>query len=165
MYKVKFNQQQGFTLIEVLVAVVIMAIGLLGLAALQNASLRFSYDSYLRTQTTFFANDLFDRIRANPTVVYDLSITTTGTGGSSVDCSTASADCPPASMMQYDIRSWAAQVDNTFPGSTVTVTTNAAPVHTYTITFRWDSRTDDGNNVVGGADNRESFVYTARVAE
>jgi type IV pilus assembly protein PilV len=52
-------------LIEVLVAIVILAIGLLGLAALQSNGLRGSQESYLRTQATLLASDITDRMRAN----------------------------------------------------------------------------------------------------
>lgn len=56
---------RGFTLVEVLIAVVIMSIGLLGLAALQGQSMRFNHSAYLRSQATNFAYDMSDRMRAN----------------------------------------------------------------------------------------------------
>ena len=55
----------GFTLLEVLVALVILSIGLLGLAGLQAASLRYNHSSYLRSQATLIAYDIVDRMRAN----------------------------------------------------------------------------------------------------
>jgi type IV pilus assembly protein PilY1 len=66
--------QTGTILIEVLVSVVIVSIGLLGLAALQSTSLKLSYESYIRTQTTFLAYDMIDRIRANPEAAENHSI-------------------------------------------------------------------------------------------
>ncbi|MGB5298560.1 MAG: type IV pilus modification protein PilV, partial [Thiogranum sp.] len=53
----------GFTLIEVMVAVLVMSIGLLGLASLQATSLRFNNDSSAQTQATYLANDMVDRMR------------------------------------------------------------------------------------------------------
>lgn len=58
----------GFTLIEVLVSMVILAIGLLGLAAMQAISLRDNQDAYFYQQATLFAYEMQDRIRSNPTV-------------------------------------------------------------------------------------------------
>lgn len=55
----------GFSMIEVLIAVLILAIGLLGVAALQMASLDQGQESYFRTQATAMADDLIGRIRAN----------------------------------------------------------------------------------------------------
>ena len=61
-----FNPEQGTTLIEVLVAIVIISIGLLSVAALQTVSLKSNNGSYLRSQATFLAYDLADRMRAAP---------------------------------------------------------------------------------------------------
>lgn len=57
--------ERGFTLIEVLVAVFVLAIGLLGVAALQNTSLRNNHSAYLRSQATLLGYDVIDRMRAN----------------------------------------------------------------------------------------------------
>lgn len=56
---------QGFTLIEVLVALIVTSVGLLGLAALETATVRFNQNAYLRSQATNLAYDLADRMRAN----------------------------------------------------------------------------------------------------
>jgi len=52
-------------LLEVLIAVLVMAIGLLGLAALQASTLQFNRGAYLRSQATSFGYDMADRMRAN----------------------------------------------------------------------------------------------------
>ena len=62
---VKKDRQAGFTLVEVLVALVILAIGLLGLAGLQVTGLRGSSSAYMRSAAMIYANDMVDRIRAN----------------------------------------------------------------------------------------------------
>ena len=58
-------RQQGATLIEVLVAVVVLSIGLLGLGVLQGISLRGNTNAYLRTQATNVSYEIIDRMRAN----------------------------------------------------------------------------------------------------
>ena len=55
----------GFTLIEVLVALVVMSVGLLGLALLQQNAVAFNRDAYLASQATVLAYDIADRIRGN----------------------------------------------------------------------------------------------------
>jgi type IV pilus assembly protein PilV len=55
----------GFTLIEVLVAIVVLAFGLLGFALLQTMSVRFTQSANYRTQATNLAYDLIDQMRAN----------------------------------------------------------------------------------------------------
>ena len=63
----RIARTRGMTLIEVLVALVVISVGLLGVAALQLTSLRNSQGSYLRTQATALADDIIDRMRANHT--------------------------------------------------------------------------------------------------
>jgi type IV pilus assembly protein PilV len=57
---------RGFTLIEVLVTLLIVAIGLLGLAGLQVTGLRSNLSSEARSQASLLANDIIERMRANP---------------------------------------------------------------------------------------------------
>lgn len=59
------DKQTGFGLIEVLVALIILAVGLLGMASLQTTSLKQTTGSQARTQAMFLAEDLVERIRAN----------------------------------------------------------------------------------------------------
>ena len=59
------NKNMGFTLIEVLVSVVILAIGLLGIAALQAASIRNTQNANIRSQAVFLAENLAARMRSN----------------------------------------------------------------------------------------------------
>ena len=61
----------GTSLIEVLVTLVILSIGLLGLAALQLNGLRSNTSAALRTASTLIAGDIIERMRANPTAVTD----------------------------------------------------------------------------------------------
>ncbi len=70
--------QQGFSLLEVLVAIVILSFGILGLAGLQNAALKNGHSAMLRAQAAQYAYDIVDRMRVNRTAAvagdYDLTI-------------------------------------------------------------------------------------------
>jgi len=59
----------GLTLIEVLVAMVITSVGLLGVAGLHMRSLQSNYDALMRTHASSLAGDIADRMRANPSAV------------------------------------------------------------------------------------------------
>ncbi len=63
----KIKYLNGFTLLEVMIALLILSIGLLGLAALQANSLKINHGALLRTQATFLTYDMMDRLRANRT--------------------------------------------------------------------------------------------------
>jgi type IV pilus assembly protein PilV len=62
------NHQRGATLIEVMITVLILATGLLTMAALQNRSLQNNHSSYMRSQANVFAYDIIDRTRIMSTV-------------------------------------------------------------------------------------------------
>ena len=59
------GKSQGFTLIEMLIALVVLSIGLLGLASLQATSLRMNDSAYFRTQAVSLGYDIFERMRGN----------------------------------------------------------------------------------------------------
>ncbi len=59
------SRQSGFSLLEVLIAIVITSIGLLGLAAMQATGLRNNHSAYHRSQATVLAYDIADRMRSN----------------------------------------------------------------------------------------------------
>ena len=107
------HRMRGFTLLEVLVAVVVLSIGLLGLAGLMASSLKNSHSAYQRTQATWLAYDALDRMRANrPAALaggYNLALGGTP-GGSGVaasdlsDWSTALANTLPAGQGSIDVK-------------------------------------------------------------
>jgi type IV pilus assembly protein PilV len=61
------RKQRGMTLVEALVALLVLCIGLLGVAGLQIQALRANHGAYLRSQATMLAHDMADRMRANRT--------------------------------------------------------------------------------------------------
>lgn len=130
-------QQGGFTLLEVLVTMVILAIGLLGLAGLQATSLRFNQSSYLRSQATNLAYDMVDRMRANR----NAALPSSGTGAYD---NQALASPPPAcapgtalsgTVAAKDITAWRNALACTLPRGTGSIARNGA---NFTIIVQWD---------------------------
>jgi type IV pilus assembly protein PilV len=84
-YRRPKRNSAGFSLVEVLVALVVLAIGLLGLAGLQTRGVRDNHGAYLRTQATLCVKDLVDCMRANrPAALagaYDLGFGIVAPGG------------------------------------------------------------------------------------
>lgn len=97
---------KGFTLIEILVALVVLSIGLLGLAGLQTISLRNNHSAYLRGQATLLAYDISDRMRANMSAVQADTYNKLVLPSAVPDCKGTAADCDPTEMAQYDISQW-----------------------------------------------------------
>jgi len=96
----------GFTLIEVLISLVVISIGLFGIAGMQLQSLKTSHDAYLRTQATFLAYDLIDKMRANRTAAiageYNTGFNSVPSGGT--DC--YSNNCSINNLAQFERDLW-----------------------------------------------------------
>lgn len=151
---------RGFSLIEVLVALLVLAIGLLGLAALQATSLSFNADSYSRTQVTLLVYDIVDKMRANPTgftagsydVVDDGAAATAisnyaSCSGAACQCDTGGS-CNSTNLAMYDLGTWYAKLadaqvlsDANSAGRRATIVRDAANL--VTITINWSEREVD----------------------
>jgi type IV pilus assembly protein PilV len=126
----------GFTLIEALVALIVLSVGLLGLAAMQFGGLRFNTDSYHRSQATLLAYDMADRMRANRDGVENgdyNAITTT----QPADPNCITVGCDAAEMAQYDAFSWLTRLADALPSGRGTVNDSEGD-GVFTITVMWD---------------------------
>ncbi len=121
------RKQRGFTLIEILVAVVIMAVGLLGIAGLQVVSMQQNRSALLRAQALQLGEDILDRIRANPAASYDGVALTDAPDSNPEDC--LNAVCTPAQMAAYDIAQWKCSINSTAPDDTVYAGCDAAELN------------------------------------
>lgn len=124
----------GFTLIESLVAMVVMSVGMLGIAALYVEGLRAGRTSIYRTVAIDLASDMADRIRANPTAVAAYN----GDGVGAVDAGCVNADCTPAEMAATDTVRWHQSVQTLLPDGAANVAVVAGANNSaYTITVTW----------------------------
>ena len=73
MYRSEKNHQAGMTLIEVLIATLILSVGVLGLAGIQLNALKHTDSALMTTQASFIAYDMLDRVRANSAANYSFS--------------------------------------------------------------------------------------------
>jgi type IV pilus assembly protein PilV len=126
---------RGFTLIEVLVALVVMSVGMLGIAALYLEGLRAGRTALYRTTAVNLAADMADRIRANQPAGDAYA----GTGpGADESCVNGTVDCTPAELAADDWFSWNNQLEAQLPdGASAEVLVNGAPAPVYTITVQW----------------------------
>jgi type IV pilus assembly protein PilV len=105
-YHLILSRQSGFTLIEVLVAVVVLSIGLLGLAGLQAMGLRNSHSAYLRSQATLQAYDMMDRMRANMSGFFDANGNYINPAPVENTNCLGTAGCSSNDMAAHDLYEW-----------------------------------------------------------
>jgi type IV pilus assembly protein PilV len=126
------NRHSGFTLLEVLIALLVLSFGLLGVAALQGVGLRSSHGAYLTSQASLLAYDMADRIRANPQGLDYHGFVTT------------SAACPAAvaaPLAAADMAEWACAVRGLLPngkGNIEGALDPATGVISYMIEIEWE---------------------------
>lgn len=106
-------KESGFTLLEILIAVLVLSIGLLGLAALQITGLKSNQSAQYRSMATTLSYDMADRIRANKTAEqadeYSISLGT-APSGSATNCT--SSTCDTSAMATYDMTYWKCSLGN-----------------------------------------------------
>ena len=141
------TRDSGFTLLEVLIALLVLSIGLLGLAALQTVGLRSNQMATMRTTAVQAAYDITDRMRANPDGLTEASqFYVIGTGDNApllLDCD-ANA-CTSEQHAQFDLFQWRARIQNALPDglSSITQTVDAGTgLVTHTITVFWNEERD-----------------------
>ncbi|MEO5811014.1 MAG: type IV pilus modification protein PilV [Rhodanobacter sp.] len=116
------SRQRGVSLIEVLMAVLIFSIGLIGLAGLMVISTRSNHSAYLRTQATFLATNMAARMSANPAGVWgqDYNSALYPVAAASAGCG-AGAACDAAGLATHDQQVWSTQLRTFLPNPTATI--------------------------------------------
>lgn len=165
MTNLRYTHQRGVGLIEVLIAVLVFSLGLIGIAGLLVMATKANHGAYLRTQVTYLAQNMADRMSANPigvwtnaynSAVYPLSV--------SQSCN---AGCTPAQLALHDQGMWSDQLQVFLPNPQASITCNAAnagfapplamrPPYggTCVMTISWDDRG------VGGESNLDTAQQT-----
>ncbi|MBT8142191.1 MAG: type IV pilus modification protein PilV [Gammaproteobacteria bacterium] len=133
------SKDQGFTLIEILIALLIISVGLLGLARLQLVGIKNTQSGYLRSQVSFLGNDIMERIQQNPdsakSNAYDIALTA---DPATTDCIGDAAKCSTTDMANFDLRIWKGYLANLLPSGNGSISSAAGADETiFTITIQW----------------------------
>jgi type IV pilus assembly protein PilV len=129
------KRNRGFTLVEVLVALVVMSVGMLGIAALYLEGLRAGRTAMNRTTAVTLAADMADRIRANKAAGAAYAGTGPGIDG---NCINGASDCTASQLAEDDWFTWRSELAAQLPeGSTGEIDVAGPAPDTYTITVAW----------------------------
>lgn len=165
------NSQHGFSMVEVLITLVLIAVALLGTAGLQAYAMRMSKSGEFRTLAVFLAADIAERMEGNKIGAvagsYQLAASSVAPALSTA-CETGV--CDPAALAAYDLSQWQNAVSGLLPQSSWRiqisqdncnsfVVTAADPI-TYCIVVSWVDRRSD--TTYDSAGTGESFSYSSR---
>lgn len=145
--------QRGATLIEVLVTLVVLAIGLLGMAGLQTMSIKSNQSAYYRSQASFLAYDITERMRANRKAAKD--------GDYDVNFPASSkANAVSGTRAKQDLAEWLNSLADKLPNGTGKISRENTLV---TLEVQWD----DSRGAIQTSDNDkksiETFVYWTEI--
>ena len=146
-------RNKGFSLIEVLIAILVLALGIIGAAGLQLAAIRTSQQSSFQTMGVQLANELADKMRsndtqmklsdsANPFLQINYKSATDPTPTTSKLCYTSTANCTASDIANADIYEWLIRVKNSLPGGRVLVCRDAAPYDSAKRALTWTCTPD-----------------------
>lgn len=151
-YKTRKNKQNGFSLIEALVAFLILSGGMLGIASLQLISLKAGHTATLRTVAVIKTEEIFERIRSNAQGMASYVVDTADAGDDN-GCNDPNATnlCSRAEMARDDIYSWKLDLKSSLPNTDETTASIAVvaavvgtqPTDTVTVTINWQERNQD----------------------
>jgi type IV pilus assembly protein PilV len=145
------RRQRGFTLVEILVTVVLISVGLLGIAALQVTTLRGNQEAYVRSQASVLSADILDRMRANANAArngqYTVDYNGTGTA---------------TTRAGQDLAEWQRTINNILPGGVDVAAGRVdrdVTTRVVTITIRWQERASGD----GTAATTRTFVTRSEI--
>lgn len=150
--------QRGFSMLEILITLVIIATALLGTAGLQMYAMRMGKSGEFRTQAVFLASDIAERMEANKAaaVAGNYAVAAASTpSAAGTDCS--AGPCDTSALANWDISEWEnAIIAVGLPQASWQITqTTAGNPSTYSIAINW---TDRSSTTTGSGEN---FSYTA----
>jgi len=157
----KSSAQRGVTIVEMLVALVVLSVGMLGVAGLFAVTLRAGGSAIQRTQAVSLASNIADRIRANRRAGNTYTSTASATDNKCVGPSSIS--CTADEMAKNDVYLWQQEIAGAFPGGAATgsiaytAPTKAADPAIYDITIQWK---EQGRNA---SEASETLSYVLRI--
>jgi type IV pilus assembly protein PilV len=139
------RSQRGFTMFEIMVTILIVSFGLLGIAGIIANGLKDNLSSYSRSQASWLANDIIDRMRANRTTAEGTALPY----NLAVGCATAGTTDVPG----QDLTDWCAALASTLTAGTGGINIDANKK--VTVTVQWDD-----SRAAGGGSTQQFIVET-----
>ncbi|EAZ99349.1 Ribosome recycling factor [Marinobacter sp. ELB17] len=148
------RRSTGVGLIEVLVSLLVLSVGILGIAGLQTRALQMNQSVLYQSRANVLAYDIMDRMRANQSQVDNYQIDFSDAVPSFSNCYSPSANCTAIQIADFDLGSWRADLAAVLPDGkgSIVKTGGAEPAFIVTLQFdnaRVEAATKAGQDKIG----------------
>lgn len=163
------KRNRGFTLIEVLISVLVLLIGILGVAGMQILSIQTNQGAYFRSQAVYVGSEILDAMRANRQALASYAITIDSLDASGIPadpgCAVDAGGCAPVQKAALDLRQWGSHFADVFgapdyvptlPGGRAQIIDNGNDA--YTVQVGWVQRAWDATDSSDGSDTRSAVT-------
>lgn len=139
---------RGTSLLEIMISLAVMSVGLLGIGALQVAGLKSNRDAFFYSQAALLANDLAERVRANPTAAATYAMTMTSAHSATENCETNR--CSADEMAHFDLNQWTSALSSQLGAAAGAVIFTAGTPSQLQVTLRWKGMNEGSCSASGG---------------
>lgn len=163
------KDQTGVGLIEVLISLLILSVGILGIASLQTRALQLNQGVLYQSRANVLAYDIIDRMRSNQSQVDNYQIGFGDGEPSYTDCESPTANCTPSQLVDFDLATWRDEVESVLPSGKSSIVRTGGSQPSFVVTIQFDSsrieaatkagqdKVDDGEAIIQQVSFRTAF--------
>ena len=141
--------QRGSSLIEVMIAFFVLAVGMLGVLGMQSTSIKMSKNAALYSQANLLAAEGIEAVRSSPSAGATFNLAYGDTTPTAENCTTVGTECNVDDMANWSLAQWRAAVTSTLPGGESQVVSVAAGnLRNVTVSIRFQIGYDDANGAI-----------------
>ncbi len=126
---------RGFGLFEILVSLIVVALGLIGVTKLQSNALFANTDAYHASLASFLAYEMAERIRVNPDGDSSYALAMSTAPPTTLDC--VASPCSASNMARFDVQQWISILSTSLPEGAGRIGFSGGAQEAYTVTVRW----------------------------
>lgn len=158
MYR-SMRSENGSSLIEVVVALFVLAVGMLGVLSMQVKSMQFNQSAYYYSQAVYLANEILESMRSNRSVASTYLIELDEvTPTPAKDCSAQGITCTPAELRSYNLSQWRQNIAATLTSGKSSIQRSG---DFYAITVQFDDSRSEMNS--SGAPELSEYVLVTEI--
>lgn len=150
-------KQSGSSLIEVMIALFVLAIGLLGVLAMQVNAIKLNQNSYLYSQAAMLVNDIHEAMRANTTQTNSYALNFSEATPTLPSCTTAGTDCSSAQIRDWNLNQWRTNVESLLPGGESEIAMVPPSEFVIRVRFQIDIDESTGDAITDQVELRSGF--------